>query len=86
MCLSFAAARKYVLIICIRLLAVISMCLLMVICTRAIFQIQIKASLSDEDAVYLHESAVKDHHICMQEGMFPYCLQGTSTYTRRQNQ
>jgi len=36
-----------------------------IIRTRAIFRIQITASLSDEDTVYLIESAVRGHHICM---------------------
>jgi len=64
--LSLAAARKYALIICMRILAVISMRLLSVlwIHTRAIYGIQITASLSDEDAVYLIESVVRGLHIC----------------------
>jgi len=59
--LSLAAARKYVLIICMRLLAIISVRLLR---TRAIYRIQITASVSDEDAVYLIKSVVGGLHIC----------------------
>jgi len=54
--LSLAAARKYALII--------MLCLLLVLRTRAIYGIQITASLSDEDAVYLIESVVGGLHIC----------------------
>jgi len=61
MCLSLAAARKYALIICMRLLAVLHTC--------AIYGIQITASLSDKDAVYLIESVVGGLHIC--EGYDP---------------
>ena len=35
-----------------------------IIRTRAIYRIQITASLSDEDAVYLIESVVGSLHIC----------------------
>ena len=55
--LSLAAARNDALIICMRLLTV-------TIRTRAIYRIQIMASLSDEDAVYLIESVVRGLHIC----------------------
>ena len=54
--LSLAAARKYALIICMRLLSVLHTC--------AIYGIQITASLSDEDAVHLIESVVGGLHIC----------------------
>ena len=37
---------------------------LIIIRTRAIYRIQITASLSDEDAVYLIESVVGGLHIC----------------------
>ena len=66
--LSLAAARNDALIICMRLLTV-------TIRTRAIYRIQIMASLSDEDAVYLIESVVRGLHICKR--MFARGLQLT---------
>ena len=63
--LSLAAARKYALIICMRLLAVISMRLLTVdLYLLLIESTASTASLSEEDAVYLIESVVGGLHIC----------------------
>ena len=63
--LSLAAARKYALIICMCLLAIIGMRLLTVR-THAIYRIQITARLSDEDAVYLIECCRRSPYL--QEG------------------
>ena len=81
--LLLAAARKYELVIGMHLLVAISMHLQCsngnIIHTRATFQIQITAGLSD--AVYLIESVVQGYQ---QEGIIPYCLRGPSSCMRRQ--
>jgi len=56
--LSLAAARKYALIICMRLLAVISMRLYKTYVHMQFYRIQIMASLFYKDTVYLIESVV----------------------------
>jgi len=58
--LSLAAVRKYVHIICMRLLYINGI----IIHARALYQIQIMASLSHEDAVYLIESVIEGLHTC----------------------
>ena len=83
--LLLAAVRNDALIICMRLLTV-------TIRTRAIYRIQILASLSDEDAVYLIESVVQGLHICKRvfarafnlhtktEMMTAFCFHGIATH------
>ena len=74
--LSLAAARKYALIIRMRLLAVISMSLLTVLQYVHVLFIESTAStasLSDEDAVYLVESVVGGLHICKRVQSLTVC-------------
>jgi len=52
--------------------------------TRAIFQIQITASLSDKDVVHPIDSVIWGYHICKRVQSPSYCLWGPSTCTRRQ--
>jgi len=78
--LSLAAARKYALIICMHLLAVISMRLLTVL---YLLFIESTASLSDKDAVYLIESVVGGLHICKRVRS-PTVCEGLQLNTRRQ--
>ena len=56
----------------------------MIIRTRAISRIQITASLSDEDAVYLIESVVGGLHICKRVRSPTVCEGLQHIYTRRQ--
>jgi len=87
--LSLAAARKYVLIICMRLLAVISMRLLTVLWrTRAIYWIHGKHGKSRGKSIW-RGRCVPDRECCrrspyLQDGTIPYCLRGPSTYMWRQ--
>jgi len=82
--LSLAAAGKYALIICMHLLAIISMRLLnTLVRTRAIYRIHGKHSKSIWRRCCVPDRECFRRSPYLQEGTILYCLRGPSTYTRR---